>query len=558
MPPYTPAPYASKFGNLWVRLKYVGEGEPPTRDFVAEELLFQSSWVNPRDIYSFISLPNRRDFELCFLQEAPLRRFMEIVASNSGQPKWKEWTVESSLQIETTTLVVKFWTGRIPDHDIELYLKRYCDVLHPPIKPVDKFGLWYGIRKFKVRLRRDEDGHFIHIPNSISLGPYNGRVIYPGQAARCFICQASDHQVKECPTIKCWKCGNLGHKAKECQNESECSLCGQIGHTFFKCPKSYANMAKNQHQSLSVSETPDQQQTAGTLESSEVRVIVSQAVAGEQTLPEQSGNFPEFGSQVPPPTEQNTTMTTEGPTEPAVPEEEEHLDLHLEQQESEDSCVEEQLDTRDTNGSKSVSSESVSEDGNNKEEKDDDSDEDITSDSYESASESEGSPVETPTGNIIVSHDDDQTEAELRWAVFSNNDHPAMGELINDSPSVGRKRSVSAASYSREKRKDVRPSPSKGGKGLGKGGAKRHRKVLRDNIQGITKPAIRRLARRGGVKRISGLIYEETRGVLKVFLENVIRDAVTYTEHAKRKTVTAMDVVYALKRQGRTLYGFGG
>ena len=57
---------------------------------------------------------------------------------------------------------------------------------------------------------------------------------------------------------------------------------------------------------------------------------------------------------------------------------------------------------------------------------------------------------------------------------------------------------------------------------------------------------------------LSGLIYEETRGVLKVFLENVIRDAVTYTEHAKRKTVTAMDVVYALKRQGRTLYGFGG
>ena len=72
----------------------------------------------------------------------------------------------------------------------------------------------------------------------------------------------------------------------------------------------------------------------------------------------------------------------------------------------------------------------------------------------------------------------------------------------------------------------------KGGKALGKGGAKRHPKVLRDNIQSITKPAICRLARRGGVKRISGLIYEETRGVLKVFLDNV---------------------VYALKRQGRTL-----
>ncbi|KAM7509214.1 hypothetical protein LguiA_019667 [Lonicera macranthoides] len=53
-----------------------------------------------------------------------------------------------------------------------------------------------------------------------------------------------------------------------------------------------------------------------------------------------------------------------------------------------------------------------------------------------------------------------------------------------------------------------------GGKGLGKGGAKRHCK-------------------------------------------NVIRDAITYTEHARRKAVTTMDVVYALKRQGKALYGFG-
>ena len=35
--------------------------------------------------------------------------------------------------------------------------------------------------------------------------------------------------------------------------------------------------------------------------------------------------------------------------------------------------------------------------------------------------------------------------------------------------------------------------------------------------------------RGGGVKRISGLIYEETRAVLKVFFKDVIRDAVTYT-----------------------------
>ena len=96
----------------------------------------------------------------------------------------------------------------------------------------------------------------------------------------------------------------------------------------------------------------------------------------------------------------------------------------------------------------------------------------------------------------------------------------------------------------------------KSGKGYGKSGAKRIHRMTKDVILGITKPAIRRLARRGGVKRISGTIYEETRNVLKLFLQNVVKDAVTYTEYARRKTVTAMDIIYALKRQGRTLYGF--
>ncbi|KAJ8293891.1 Histone H4 [Rhodotorula toruloides] len=123
---------------------------------------------------------------------------------------------------------------------------------------------------------------------------------------------------------------------------------------------------------------------------------------------------------------------------------------------------------------------------------------------------------------------------------------------LDRTPSLTRTQGLTARSLSH-----AVSGRGKGGKGLGKGGAKRHRKILRDNIQGITKPAIRRLARRGGVKRISGLIYEETRGVLKIFLENIIRDSVTYTEHAKRKTVTSLDVVYALKRAGKTLYGFG-
>jgi histone H4 len=38
----------------------------------------------------------------------------------------------------------------------------------------------------------------------------------------------------------------------------------------------------------------------------------------------------------------------------------------------------------------------------------------------------------------------------------------------------------------------------------------------------------------------------------------VTRDSIIYAESAKRVTVTAMDVVYALKKNGKNLYGYGG
>ena len=74
----------------------------------------------------------------------------------------------------------------------------------------------------------------------------------------------------------------------------------------------------------------------------------------------------------------------------------------------------------------------------------------------------------------------------------------------------------------------------KGGKGIGIGKSGKagkmhgHKRSGRSSLEGITKPAIRRLARRGGVKRISSFIYDDTRQVLKGFLESVVKDSVTY------------------------------
>jgi hypothetical protein len=52
---------------------------------------------------------------------------------------------------------------------------------------------------------------------------------------------------------------------------------------------------------------------------------------------------------------------------------------------------------------------------------------------------------------------------------------------------------------------------------------RRYRFKPKDTIPGISAPDIRRLARRGGVKRISKEIYDEARLVMRQFLSDVHR-----------------------------------
>jgi histone H4 len=97
--------------------------------------------------------------------------------------------------------------------------------------------------------------------------------------------------------------------------------------------------------------------------------------------------------------------------------------------------------------------------------------------------------------------------------------------------------------------------------GKGKGKAilpKRHSKSKgqRDSFLGVTKPAIRRLARRAEIKRINGAVYGETQNALKRFYEVTLKDAATLAILSKRQTVMVSDVLYALQRSGRTLYGY--
>ena len=67
---------------------------------------------------------------------------------------------------------------------------------------------------------------------------------------------------------------------------------------------------------------------------------------------------------------------------------------------------------------------------------------------------------------------------------------------------------------------------------------------------------MRRMARRAGVKRFSRILLGEVRGIMSTFVRSVISTAVTYTEFGKRSTVTAQDVIFALRKRRMHLYGY--
>lgn len=90
----------------------------------------------------------------------------------------------------------------------------------------------------------------------------------------------------------------------------------------------------------------------------------------------------------------------------------------------------------------------------------------------------------------------------------------------------------------------------KGGKGIGKGAVKRatpKRTRKSSSTRTITRPALKRLAVKGGVTRMSKDAYEPLHRLVLDVLDDTIRVASQFMSHAKRNTLTKEDVMQAVR-----------
>lgn len=82
------------------------------------------------------------------------------------------------------------------------------------------------------------------------------------------------------------------------------------------------------------------------------------------------------------------------------------------------------------------------------------------------------------------------------------------------------------------------------------------KKMYRGNIQGLKNPEFLRLAHKAGVKRMNGLCYDELRGITKIHMEGIIRDAMTYKDNRRAKTVSLDDMLNAIENAEGTHFAY--
>merc|ERR1711862_156892 len=93
---------------------------------------------------------------------------------------------------------------------------------------------------------------------------------------------------------------------------------------------------------------------------------------------------------------------------------------------------------------------------------------------------------------------------------------------------------------------------------VGKTGAKRIRNITGRPFKAqISKPGLRRLCRRAGSTRVAHTCYDIPTTMIVDWVKNIVKKCCIYTEHSGRKTVIVLDAIYALRRSGLNLYGYG-
>ncbi|MBN3283569.1 ZCHC3 protein, partial [Polyodon spathula] len=134
---------------------------------------------------------------------------------------------------------VHLYNPFVPAGEVAIFLEQFCNVVRPPEKCMDEFGLWTGTWKIWTRFRPSKEGYegVKHPPSSFSIGSNRGYLFYVGQPKLCRKCNGTGHEAGECKNMYCRNCEKKDHNTKDCKEKRRCNLCGSFNHLYYECPQ---------------------------------------------------------------------------------------------------------------------------------------------------------------------------------------------------------------------------------------------------------------------------------------------------------------------------------
>ncbi|KAM4048802.1 uncharacterized protein ACNLHF_008769 [Anomaloglossus baeobatrachus] len=226
-----------------VRFKYIGPKEVlPQRRYVVRELLCRQMGFVPREILAVSNLQDGQGYDVSFKLMSDLDRFWADYSKFRDTEDWNEFLLVPISRPDTVTVNVTFWNEAVPPQDIEVWLRRHCDLVSGLTKVRDEDGIWTMGWKVLVKLRQ-YNNITAHLPKSFFIGREKGRCYYPGQPRKCFKCGKTCHLANACTVVKCSLCGEIGHVAADCR-DVRCNLCGRMGHPHRDCPDAWHNICR--------------------------------------------------------------------------------------------------------------------------------------------------------------------------------------------------------------------------------------------------------------------------------------------------------------------------
>ncbi|KAM4023517.1 LOW QUALITY PROTEIN: uncharacterized protein ACNLHF_028180 [Anomaloglossus baeobatrachus] len=210
-----------------VRFKYIGPKEVlPQCRYVVRELLCRQMGFVPREILAVSNLQDGQGYDVSFKLMSDLDRFWADYPKFRDTEDWNKFLLVPISRPDTVTVNVTFWNEAVPPQDIEVWLRRHCDLVSGLSKVRDEDGIWTMGWKVLVKLRQ-YNNITAHLPNSFFIGREKGRCYYPEQPRKCFKCAKTGHLANACTVVKCSLCGEIGHVAADCR-DVRCNLCASV------------------------------------------------------------------------------------------------------------------------------------------------------------------------------------------------------------------------------------------------------------------------------------------------------------------------------------------